>query len=202
VVNRSSRPSRRTFLVAGLVAAVVLAALGILFAPPIERLASKLLGNAPPMPLGRLASKLLGNAPSIDRLVSNYETHRSQFAALSRMASADPTFALQMTRHGAYLEDTGWRSSPSIPQVLTQGRIKQYESQLRPIGGVSMDSFPGDIDITLGSSGLVVGGDIWGYERSKQPPAAVVTLKQAHAFFHDPWCYPLGNGWYVYNNNN
>ena len=64
-----------------------------------------------------------------------------------------------------------------------------------------MDSFPGDINIMLGQTGLVVGGDTWGYERLKQPPAGVVTLKQAHAFFHDPWYYPLGDGWYVYNNN-
>lgn len=57
------------------------------------------------------------------------------------------------------------------------------------------------IDIELGSSGLVVGGDVWGYMRSKQPPDAVATLKQARAVVHDPWCYSLGDGWYAYNNN-
>jgi hypothetical protein len=141
------------------------------------------------------SSSLLLNAPSIDRLVSNYETHRRDFAALARMASHDPRFSLQMTKHGAYLQS-------AYSQALNQGRIKQYEPKLRPIGGVSLDSFAGDLDVTLGSSGLVAGGDTWGYIRSKKPPAAVVTLKQAHAFFHDPWCYSLGDGWYAYNFNN
>jgi len=140
-------------------------------------------------------STLFGDAPSIDRLISNYATHRAQFAALARMAPADPHFSLQMTKRGAYLQSE-WA------QALTQGRIRRYEAQLRPIGGDSLDSFADGINITLGSTGLVAGGDTWGYWRTTQPPAAVVTLKQAHSFFHNPWCYPLGDDWYVYNFNN
>ena len=165
-------------LVASLMAVVALVALGMPPAPIIEH----------------HAWKLFGNAPSIDSLVSNYETHPSQFAALTRMASADPQFGLEMTKHGAYL-DSEWA------QALTQARIKRYESELRPIGGISMTSGPGDIDINLGTTGLVIGGDSWGYVRSKRPPAPVVTLKQAHATFHDDWCYSLGDEWYVYNFN-
>jgi hypothetical protein len=179
MANRSSKPSRRTFLIASLIAVAGLVVLGLLSATRIER----------------LAWNLFGNAPSIDRLVSNYETHRSQFAALTRMASADPQFSLVVTKRGAYLQ-AEWA------QALTQDRIKQYESQLRPIGGLYLDSSPGDIDITLGRTGLVVGGDTWGYVRSKQPPAPAVTLRQARAFFHDPWCYRLGDGWYAYDFNN
>src|ERR1039457_2547251 len=108
--NRSSRTSRRTFAVASLTVLVVLVAVGIVLTPLIKRLALDLRDDA---------WNLFGNAPSIDRLVSKYETPRSQFGGLARMASADPTFALQMTKHGAYLEDTGPRSSPTIPQVLT-----------------------------------------------------------------------------------
>ena len=174
-----AKPSRRTLVFVAVPILLAVVALAALSAPLIER----------------IASNLFGNAPSIDRLVSNYETHRSQFAALTRMASADPQFSLVVTKRGAYLQ-AEWA------QALTQDRIKQYESQLRPIGGLYLDSSPGDIDITLGRTGLVVGGDTWGYVRSKQPPAPVVTLKQARAFFHDPWCYRLGDGWYAYDFNN
>jgi hypothetical protein len=177
--GKPAKASWRTVVVASLLAVVALAAVGFLSAPLIERAAWELAGNAPP----------------IDRLVSTYETHRSQFAALARMTPEGPQFSLVMTRRGAYLESEWVRA-------LTQGRIKQYEANLRPIGGLYLGWSRGDIDVTLGRTGIVIGGDTWGYIRSRQPPAAVVTLKQAHAFFHDPWCYPLGDGWYAYNFNN
>jgi hypothetical protein len=172
VAHRLSRPSRRT-LVAVAVAVVALAVIGIFLA----------------------RSSLFRGAPSIDRLVSNYKTHRSQFAMLARMASVDPQFSLQITKRGAYLQS-------EYANALSQDRIKRYEARLRPIGAVTLDSDSNGVDVTLGSSGLVAGGETWGYIRSRQPPAKVVTLKQAHAWFHDSWCYPLGDSWYAYDFNN
>jgi len=143
----------------------------------------------------RAWSAFFQGPPSIDWFVSNHESHRAEFAKLSHMASVDPPFSLQMTERGAYLQDVGVRSSPSIPQVLTQARIKQYEAQLRPIGGVSMLSDAGDIHVMLGSAGLATGGAMWGYVHTKQPPADIVTLEQARTW---PWYYALGDDWYAY----
>ncbi len=176
MAHRLSKPSRRTLVVVAVAALMAVVALAV-------------IGTS----LAR--SSLFRGAPSIDQLVSNYKTHPSQFAMLARMASADPQFSLQMTKRGAYLQS-------EYADALSQDRIKQYEAQLRPIGAVTLDSDSNGIDVTLGSSGIVAGGDTWGYIRSTQPPAKVVTLKQAHAWFHDPWCYPLGDSWYAYDFNN
>jgi hypothetical protein len=178
VERHLAKPSRRTLVFVAVPILLAVVALAALSAPLIER----------------IASNLFGNAPSIDWLVSNYKAHQSQFATLTRMTATDSQFELVMTKRGAYLQSE-WADA------LTQRRIKQYEAQLRPVGGITLDWDSQGINITLGQTGLAIAGDTWGYWRSDQPPAQVVTLKQAHAFFHNAWCYPLGDGWYAYNFN-
>jgi len=121
-------------------------------------------------------STLFGDAPSIDRLISNYATHRAQFAALARMAPADPHFSLQMTKRGAYLQSE-WA------QALTQGRISGT-SATSAIGGDSLDSFADGINITLGSTGLVAGGP-WA-TGARRSAGAVVTLNRPTLSFTIP----------------
>lgn len=137
-----------------------------------------------------LSALLVGCGPSpsgVDGLVATHRTHASAFREIVKSAAGENRLIIDLDSYDVR------------PRGLSQQRIASLTAALDDIGARRVECDSGEINVSLGSSGMVSSGSEWGYVYTTgSPPAPVVSLEAARLDSAlERWYYPLGGGWYA-----
>lgn len=129
----------------------------------------------------------LRSIPTVDDLVANYETNRSDFEQLIAVTPPDADFEFEL--HEYSLSGEGFDPRD----------VGQLAVPLEAVGGEKLYAGGGGMRVLLGETGMVSSGFEWGYVYTSDVPSETVSIEVAR----DPgeletWYYPLGDDWYAY----
>jgi len=137
--------------------------------------------------LAGLAGCALRPIPTVDDLVANYETNRSDFKQLVAVTPPAADFEFELCEYGFSGEGFDPRD------------VGQLAAPLAAVGGEKLSAGGGGLQVLLGKTGIVPSGFEWGYVYTSYVPSETVSIEVAR----DPglletWYYPLGDDWYAY----